>query len=176
MLSYYWCLRNKHSSRWCWCFQCPDPAPLIWKLAERCPTAANNNEFLFHRPIAITLRMSVNMDILFLGRNLTLFNPVVTSYAFILVFDTLSDSFRIWLLCLLNICIVCTIVHYEYMALAIKTSVLREAMLLLFESAWSAVNKSKVVSRRVADIFWSHVQQLCFRLSFRNALYIHRDF
>ena len=60
----YWCLWNKHSSRWRWClFQCPDPAPLISKLAERCPTAANQNECLFHRPIALTLHVSVNIGI-----------------------------------------------------------------------------------------------------------------
>ena len=52
--------RNKHalpcvstraprSSKPFWCFQCPDPAPLISNLAERCPTAANKHECLFHR-------------------------------------------------------------------------------------------------------------------------------
>ena len=30
---------------------------------ERCPTAADKNEGLFHRPIALTSRMSVNIDI-----------------------------------------------------------------------------------------------------------------
>ena len=60
---FYWCLWNKHSSRWRWCFQCPDPAPLISKLMERCPTAANKNECLFPRPIVLTLRMSVTIDI-----------------------------------------------------------------------------------------------------------------
>ena len=44
-------------------FQCPDPAPLISKLVERCPTAANKNECLCHRPIALTLRVSVNIDV-----------------------------------------------------------------------------------------------------------------
>ena len=53
---------NKHS-RWHWCFQCPDPAPLISKLEERCPTAANKNECLFHRPIALTLRISVKLTL-----------------------------------------------------------------------------------------------------------------
>ena len=44
-------------------FERPDPVPRISKLADRCPTAANNNECLFHRPIALNLRMSVNIDI-----------------------------------------------------------------------------------------------------------------
>ena len=52
-------------------------------------TAAYKDECLFHRPVALTLRMSVNLDI---------------------------------------------VEHYGYMALAKKTSVLREAMLLLFEA------------------------------------------
>ena len=60
---WYRCLWNKHSSRCRWCFQCPDPAPLISKLTPRYPTAANINECSFHRPVALTLPMSVNIDI-----------------------------------------------------------------------------------------------------------------
>ena len=59
-----------------------------------------------------------------------------------------------WLFGLRNNYIVVTIsgfgiVHNEYMALAKQTSVLREAMLSLFEPAWSAVNKHKSMPRRV---------------------------
>ena len=41
----------------------PDPTPLISMLTPRYPTAANTNECVFHRPIALTLAMSVNIDI-----------------------------------------------------------------------------------------------------------------
>ena len=48
------------------------------------------------------------------------------------------------------------IAHYEYMALAIKTSVLLEAMLLF---VWTTVN---LCPTEYADIFWGHVQQVVF--------------
>ena len=56
-------LNNKHSSRWRWCFQHRDPVPLISKLTQRHQTAAKTNNCLFHRPIALTLGMSMNIDI-----------------------------------------------------------------------------------------------------------------
>ena len=40
---------------------CPDPAPLISMLTQRCQTAANKNERLFQRTVALTLRVSMNI-------------------------------------------------------------------------------------------------------------------
>ena len=59
----YRCQINKHSSRCRLCIESSDPAPLISKLTQRCPAAANQNECLFIRPIALTFAMSVNIDI-----------------------------------------------------------------------------------------------------------------
>ena len=59
----YRCRINTHSSRCRLCFESSDPAPLISKLTQRCPAAANQNECLFIRPIALTFDMSVNIDI-----------------------------------------------------------------------------------------------------------------
>ena len=42
-------------------FSMSRPAPLNSKLTPRYPTAANTNECLFHRPVALTLPMSVNI-------------------------------------------------------------------------------------------------------------------
>ena len=44
-------------------------------------------------------------------------------------------------------------VHYEYMALAKKTSVLREAMLLCVEPAWSAVNNERCAPQSMRTYF-----------------------
>ena len=62
------------------------------------------------------------------------------------------------------------IVHYEYMAFAKNTSVLREAMLLFVEPAWSAANNIKVVPRRVCghDYVESMSNKQLFRLATRN--------
>ena len=54
---------NKHSSRCRLCFESSDPAPLISKLTQRCPPAANKSECFFIRPIALAFAMSVNIDI-----------------------------------------------------------------------------------------------------------------
>ena len=43
-------------------FQCLDVAPLIAKLAPGSATAAYKSEFLFHRPVALDLRMSMTLD------------------------------------------------------------------------------------------------------------------
>ena len=52
--------------------------------------------------------------------------------------------------------------YYEYMALAKKTSVLREAVII----CWTAV---KLCPADYADIFWSHVKAtVCSWLSIRN--------
>ena len=61
------------------------------------------------------------------------------------------------------------LVHYEYMALAQNTSVLREAMLLFLEP----VNNNKIVPRRVCIHFFEAAFKQCFlfRLSSRNVLY-----
>ena len=53
------------------------------------------------------------------------------------------------------------IAHYEYMALAKNTSVLREAMPLFCEPAWSAVNNKAVTCSEYADTF--------LRLSIRSS-------
>ena len=37
------------------------PRSPYFKVGGKCPTAANKNECLFHRPIALTLRVSVYM-------------------------------------------------------------------------------------------------------------------
>ena len=47
----------------CCFFNVPTPLPLMSKLAERCQTAANEPECVFHRPMALTLCASVNIDI-----------------------------------------------------------------------------------------------------------------
>ena len=61
--AWFRCLWKKHSSRWCWCSQWPDPALLMSKLTQIYPTAANNNECLFQRPVALNLGISANIDI-----------------------------------------------------------------------------------------------------------------
>ena len=55
-------------------------APLIPKLAEGCPTAANTNECLLCRPIALTLRMSVSIDIKGDGGSPTLTTSRMSDY------------------------------------------------------------------------------------------------
>ena len=61
---YYYRYRiNKHSSRCRQYYESSDTAPLISKLTQRYPAAANENECLFIRPIALTSAMSVNIDI-----------------------------------------------------------------------------------------------------------------
>ena len=62
-LEYFRCLWNQYSSRCRLCFHSPDPGPLTSMLTQRCTTAANNNYSLLHRPIALTLPMSMNIDI-----------------------------------------------------------------------------------------------------------------
>ena len=59
---YYRCLMNKHSSRCGLCLESSDPAPRISKLTQRYPAAADKNECLFIRPIALTFAISVNID------------------------------------------------------------------------------------------------------------------
>ena len=59
----YRCRINKHSSRCRLCFDSSGSAPLISKLTQIYSTAANKNECLFIRPIALTFAMSVNIDI-----------------------------------------------------------------------------------------------------------------
>ena len=59
----YRCRINKHSSRCRLCFESTDPAPLISKLTQIYPAAANKNECSFIRPLALTFAMSVNIDI-----------------------------------------------------------------------------------------------------------------
>ena len=76
----YRCLWHKHSSGCRLCFQSPDPAPLISKLAQRYTTAANKHERLFHRPIALTLPMSVNIDIRGQGGSATLTTSRMSVY------------------------------------------------------------------------------------------------
>ena len=83
VLVWYRCLWNKHSSRCRLCFQSPDPAALISMLTQRYPTAANNNEWIFHRPIALTLHVSVNINILRDGGS----RPTLTT-------SRMSDYFR----------------------------------------------------------------------------------
>ena len=46
-----------------WYFQCQDPAPPISNVTQRYDTAADKDECLSHRPVALTLRMSMNIDI-----------------------------------------------------------------------------------------------------------------
>ena len=58
------------------------------------------------------------------------------------------------------------IAHYEYMTLARKTSVLREAMLLFVEPARSAVNRGKIVPR----ILCGHILKLCLNNYFILAI------
>ena len=72
---------------------------------------------------------------------------------------------------------VCVYVYiYIYiMALAKKASVLREAMLLLFEAFEVRIAKCcktnvKLCSVEYADICRSHIERTLFRLSIRNAL------
>ena len=59
----YRCRINEHSSRCCLCFESSDPAPLISRLTQRYPAAANKHDICFIRQIALTFAMSVNIDI-----------------------------------------------------------------------------------------------------------------
>ena len=62
-------------------------------------------------------------------------------------------------------------VHYEYMALARKTSVLREAMLLFIEPRYTECN---CAPQSMSLFFEAMLKELVFRLLIRNALvYIH---
>ena len=67
-------------SRCRWCFQCPDPAPLVSKLTPRYPTAAHHNECSFHRPVGLTLPMSVKIDIRGEGGSPTLTTSSMSVY------------------------------------------------------------------------------------------------
>ena len=58
-------------------------------------------------------------------------------------------------------------VHYEYMALAKKTSALREAMSLFYEPQCFGKLLSKFVPTEYASIFRSHVNKhICHRFLF----------
>ena len=78
----------------------------------------------------------------------------------------------------LCVCVYVCIYIYIYiyiMALAKKASVLREAMLLLFEAFEVRIAKCcktnvKLCSVEYADICRSHIERTLFRLSIRNAL------
>ena len=75
------CRINKHSSRCRLCFESSDPAPLISKLTQIYPAAANKNKCLFIRPLALTCAMSVNIDIRGEGARPTLTTSRMSVYS-----------------------------------------------------------------------------------------------
>ena len=59
----YRCRINQHSSRRRLYFGRSGKVPLISKLTQGYPAAANKSECVFIRPVALTFAMSVNIDI-----------------------------------------------------------------------------------------------------------------
>ena len=105
----------KHWYRcWLW-FESSDPAPLISKLTQIYPAAANTNECLFIRPLALTCAMSVKIDIRGEGVRPTLKTSRTSIYLSdtgIILFTTVTFNVRFHHIILYHIMLYYTILHY----------------------------------------------------------------